>query len=187
MEEKAKYYLEYLDKEMTIMGILSAFCVAVPSLFIERIFSVNQDSVFKWFIAQFYDNGLWCYSLASILMLFAAALFYKQRSKLAWYYGQISLEIALPDYTKRKYDEWLREADSWVAWLPYNLAFWISVFAGFEFLFAILSSIEIMDTKNNLFYFIFLPIILLTCFCFWIRRNSIKFKYEEKLPYCRIR
>ncbi len=39
MNDNAKHYLGYLDKEMNIMGVLSAFCVTVPALVLERLAS----------------------------------------------------------------------------------------------------------------------------------------------------
>src|ERR1043166_6880232 len=32
-----KPYLDYLDKEMTIMGILSTFCLGIPVVLVERV------------------------------------------------------------------------------------------------------------------------------------------------------
>jgi len=47
-----KHYLDYLDKEMTIMGILSAFCVAVVAALLNGIFTA--------------DKGLWSELLPKI-------------------------------------------------------------------------------------------------------------------------
>jgi hypothetical protein len=38
-----KKYLEYLDKEMTIMGILSAVCVAAPAGILNAVLSKDSD------------------------------------------------------------------------------------------------------------------------------------------------
>jgi hypothetical protein len=54
---KAEHYLEYLDKEMHILGVLSTFCLAVPSLIIERIASMDDKSLAYDFFAT-----LWCNS-----------------------------------------------------------------------------------------------------------------------------
>src|SRR5262245_45379342 len=40
-EVTANAYLAYLDKEMTIMGILSTFCVAVIALMVDRVGSAE--------------------------------------------------------------------------------------------------------------------------------------------------
>jgi len=37
VSDVAKPYLDYLDKEMTIEGILSAFCVAVGGVAFDRV------------------------------------------------------------------------------------------------------------------------------------------------------
>ena len=47
-----KHYLDYLDKEMSIMGILSAFCVAVVAALLNGIFTA--------------DKGLWSELLPKI-------------------------------------------------------------------------------------------------------------------------
>jgi hypothetical protein len=86
-------YLDYLDKEMTIQGILSAFCVAVGAAAFDRILGVKKADAsglvanLQYFSAPFV--------LAAIIALITAALFfYLQRSKLAWLHGQISLAVA---------------------------------------------------------------------------------------------
>jgi hypothetical protein len=45
--EATKACLEYLDKEMTIMGILSTFCFAAAALVIDRAASADKTSFFK--------------------------------------------------------------------------------------------------------------------------------------------
>ena len=79
-------YLDYLDKEMTIQGILSAFCVAVGAAAFDRILGAKRADAsglvanLQYFSAPFV--------LAAIIALITAALFfYLQRSKLAWLHG----------------------------------------------------------------------------------------------------
>ncbi len=43
MANDANNYLQYLDKEMTIMGILSTFCVAVVALVLDRVGSTDSS------------------------------------------------------------------------------------------------------------------------------------------------
>jgi hypothetical protein len=45
--QDVKSYLEYLDKEMTIMGILSTFCVAAAFLVIDRVCGADKSSTFS--------------------------------------------------------------------------------------------------------------------------------------------
>ena len=91
--DSAKPYLDYLDKEMTIEGILSAFCVAVGAVVFDRILGAKGDSASGLVAALQYFS--YPYVLAAIVGLMAAALFfYLQRSALAWRYGELSLVIA---------------------------------------------------------------------------------------------
>ncbi len=183
MNSDVKYYLDYLDKEMTIMGILSAFCVAVPSIVIERIISIDKNSVAFNVASNLTDKGIWFLILASVALFIASALFYKQRSKLAWYYGQISLEVIQKDFTECRLEEWLKDADCWKSWIPYIIAFWLSVFATIEYILTILSSIEFLVNHNNFVFFIIVPIIISLFIYYWVIRNANKYKYDKKFPY----
>jgi len=84
MSDKSKgtdAYLEYLDREMTIMGILSTFSVALAALVIERIASAQTLTVLQ----MVWDKSAIYLLVGSASALVGAALFYKQRSLLAWY------------------------------------------------------------------------------------------------------
>lgn len=183
--QSAEQYLHYLDKEMAIMGILSTFCLAIVALSIERIVSIDSESIAYNFVIIFASRALIYLISSAISVLVAAALFYKQRSLLAWFYGQIALETALPNYTQRQLEDWLKEADSWETWIPYTCAYWILVVATVEFLLAVSATSCAMLQRLQLVYAIG-TVILLLGWLFWIRRNAIKFKYEETLPYFRI-
>jgi hypothetical protein len=120
-------YLDYLDKEMTIMGILSAFAVAAPAGIL--VTSIGKDSAIA--------NQLWSsaevFILAgSTLCLMASGFFYKERSLLAAYFGKISfLQTDTHDPRYRKeLKEWLDQANSFATWWPYCCAFTL-LFAGF--------------------------------------------------------
>jgi hypothetical protein len=178
-------YLRYLSTEMTIMGILSAFFVAVPAWILEKTFSADEGSVAYSCLSALSEASIYLV-LASILFLGAALFFYRQRSRLAWLYGQIALETAIPGYTERRICDWLKEADSWESWIPYNTAFWISVFGVLESVFAALSILVARLREGAVFYSLAL-LLLMILWLLWVRRNSIKFKYEESLPYFRIR
>jgi hypothetical protein len=176
---KPENYLGYLDKEMSIMGVLSTFCLAVPSLFFERVISADPNSIAHDFLVKLWASGSSYLVIASCLMFFGAAFFYKQRSQLAWYYGQIALKMALPDYTARELEQWLKDADSWETWIPYQRAYYSTVFAVVGFVLAFSSGyIHFIDACHCyisavLLFFYLLALIL-------IRRNSVRFKYEEK-------
>lgn len=120
-------YLEYLDKEMTIMGILSAVCVAAPAGILNLVLQNNSYAK-----SLLWDPCKFFIVLGSVLCVLSAMLFYKERSLLAWYYGQICLTEAMTNEqtAPSKLREWLRDADSWETWLPYSWGF-TSLVGGF--------------------------------------------------------
>jgi SET domain len=59
MNIKVENYLEYLDKEMTIAGVLTTFCLAIPALLFERIVSVDEKSITYQFFVDLWNAGLW--------------------------------------------------------------------------------------------------------------------------------
>jgi hypothetical protein len=146
MAKDQNSYLEYLDKEMAIMGVLSAFCVAVVGFFFQALGSatfVDQtpppppDKVTMF--STLWSRSPWCLMAGSACILVAARLFYEQRSTLAFYYGQISLAIEAPKQINSTDSiQWMKEADSWATWLYYRLAFrclWLGlIIYGFAFL-----------------------------------------------------
>jgi hypothetical protein len=90
MPEKIDGYLQFLDREMTIMGILSGFCLTVLSLGLKALLSDKQGQLGF----QVWEKE-WLLLLASAVLLLAAAyLFYEQRSCLAWHYGTIAYFLA---------------------------------------------------------------------------------------------
>jgi hypothetical protein len=185
MSDKAKNYLDYLDKEMSIMGVLSTFCLAVPSLFFERVISADPNSIAHDFLVKLWCNGSVYLVIASVLMLFGAAFFYKQRSKLAWYYGQIALKMALPSYTARELDQWLKDADSWETWIPYHWAYYTIIFAAAGFVLAI-SSVYGQWICSCRWYFAVALLVFLALVLVLVRHNSKRHKYDENPHLFRI-
>ena len=118
-EVSIERYLTYLDKEMTIMGILSAFCMAVLALGI-KLWSSQESARVDTLVAA----GRVSLPIAAIMMLLAALAFYRQRSLLAWYYGQLSLAHSGYD-THRDLYQWLQDADGWDTWVNYRCGFWM--------------------------------------------------------------
>jgi hypothetical protein len=133
-----KQYLEYLDKEMTIMGILSAISVATPAGILSTVLADHKEV--SPLVAGLLNAGQFFIFAGSGLCLVAALCFYKQRSTLAWYYGQICLTGALTDEksVSAELGEWLREADSWETWWPYSWGFTSLITATAEYLLALL-------------------------------------------------
>jgi hypothetical protein len=128
-----KPYLKYLDKEMTIMGILSAASVAAPAGILGTIATKGGSLT-----TALWNAGPLFIVAASALCVAAASCFYKERSQLAWLYGQICLTEALNENgaVTAQLREWLRKADSWESWWPYSWGFTFLVTGVVEYLFA---------------------------------------------------
>jgi len=123
--QDVKSYLEYLDKEMTIMGILSTFCVAAASLVIDRVCGADKSSYFQ----QLAQSRLPDVLVGSGFLLLACLCFYLQRSLLAFYYGGICMSIARPGQSTWSMERWLIEADSWATWIRYRFGFMFLILA----------------------------------------------------------
>jgi hypothetical protein len=120
---------------MNIMGILSVFCVltvaGVANAFKDaKIGGDSVASIFWTHGSAYFVSGCFC-------VLLAGLFFYRQRSLLAWYYGQICLsEISGQN---GPLEEWLSDADGWTTWRWYQVAF-ATLVAGFaEFCLGILA------------------------------------------------
>jgi hypothetical protein len=118
---RVERYLKYLDKEMTIMGILSGFCVTVLALGI-KLWS-GTDSPRVDCVVRAAPISL---ALGALMLLLAALAFYRQRSLLAWYFGQLSLQASGYE-TGKSIVDWLRDADGWDTWMNYQRGFWLLV------------------------------------------------------------
>jgi hypothetical protein len=152
MSDENKCYLGYLDKEMSIMGILSTFCLAVPSLVVERLESAKDGD-----LATIWSKGKGYFCIASVLMLVSAALFFKQRSLLAFYYGQIAKGSPMPpDISAKELKDWKDWAHSWTTWIPYHAGFWTAITACFDYALGFLSKIP--SIQHGLYCYGLLPI-----------------------------
>jgi hypothetical protein len=120
--EDLKLYLDYIEKEMNIMGVLSAFCAVAPGLAIKELLENSGPS--PNYLGDIWNSGRAFIVIATLLILAAAGFFYGQRSTLAWFYGQISLALLDPEMTGRSVEQWLRDADSWATWNRYKRAFY---------------------------------------------------------------
>lgn len=180
MNANPENYLNYLEKEMHIMGVLSTFCLAVPVVVIERISSLDDKSLCRGIVATLLCNGWPLLVVACMFMLLGAAFFYLQRSRLAWTYGQIALETAIPQYTGKLLTDRLKEADSWNTWKPYHYAKSACTMAALGFIGAGLSvrfqffHVHSQDCVVAL-------VMLLVILVLWICRNSEKYNYEDSI------
>jgi hypothetical protein len=126
LADSAKTYLDYLDKEMTIQGILSAFCVGFAAAAFDRVLLGKAPPGPSSTLITNLRTNPGPFVLAAIIAIMVAALFfYLQRSELAWLHGQISLAVtrkmenisAPPDgYT---FEEGLKIGNSWSLWNRY--------------------------------------------------------------------
>jgi len=118
-------YLDYLDKEMTIQGILSAFCVAAAALVFDRILGADQVNASP--LIKCLQGARFPFVIGAILgLILAALLFYLQRSDLAWLHGQISFAVThemqhlpIPTDTSTLADA-LTVGNSWSLWNCYK-------------------------------------------------------------------
>ena len=121
MAVTTKKYLEYLDKEMTIMGILSAVSIAAPAGILNALLGDDKSGLKDrlWGAGPFFIVG------GSVLCAIAALLFYRQRSRIAWYYGQMCLLESKNEDAgmSQKLREYMADIDSWAEWKSYSWGF----------------------------------------------------------------
>jgi hypothetical protein len=169
-KESEKIYLGYLDKEMTIAGILSTFCIASLLVTINSFILPGKDGQTN----IFWKESPWFCGLGLTGFLGAALSFYRQRSLLAYYYGQISLNMVRKK--NEEVEDLLDESDSWATWNFYKTGFGFLSISFTEFAFVLINS-RIHLTGN------FQPCIALTIvFIFFIIFGLFIFVYS-KFPY----
>jgi hypothetical protein len=140
--EMVKFYIDYLDKEMTIQGVLSVFCVDAAGLFGEKILGAPEKTTV---LGELQALSYWYVVATIIALILAAFLFYAQRSWLALLLGQISLAVSrLADNRQKNPDEfsafqWMDDADSWRTWDRYLAGLACLTLAGFECLLALIA------------------------------------------------
>ena len=128
------------------MGILSAVTVAAPAGILNALLSGDKGSVKERLLGA----GPFFVLLASASCILAALFFYKQRSLLAWYYGQMCLTESLgDDSAPARVREYLRGADSWETWIPYSWGFTALVTSFVEYVAAALC---VFANRDSLFF-----------------------------------
>jgi hypothetical protein len=150
----AKPYLDYLDKEMTIEGILSAFCAAVGGVAFDRVLAVRADGASS-FVGQLQEFS-YPFVLAAITGLVTAALFfYLQRSVLAWHYGEISFAVAtelaggMGQAGNAAILGNLDDAHSWSAWNRYKYGWSFLAVTAVEILLALFCAINRSSLRGH--------------------------------------
>lgn len=114
-------YLDYLDKEMTILGILSAACIAVPVFMLDKLAGALVESG----LGRTWSHFGTALKLSSLYLAIGALLFFKQRSLLAWFYGQIAINVspAADEDSEAETIDLIEGADAWSTWTWYSLGF----------------------------------------------------------------
>jgi hypothetical protein len=150
----AKPYLDYLDKEMTIEGILSAFCVAVGGVAFDRALGVKADGASS-LVGQL-QNFSYPFVLAAVVGVVTAALFfYLQRSTLAWHYGEISFAVAMElaggagEVRGTSVLESLDDAHSWSAWNRYKFGWSFLAVSAVEILLALFCAVNRLSLSGH--------------------------------------
>lgn len=124
--EATKGFLEYLDKEMTIMGILSTFCFATAALVIDRAASADKTSFFKDILTHHPTQVF----IGSGFLMVAGLCFYLQRSRLAHFYGSTCISLAAPSATEWSTNRWHIESYTWATWIRYRMGFLFLIYTG---------------------------------------------------------
>jgi hypothetical protein len=102
---------------MTIMGILSTFCIAAAGLVVK--FATDGDD--HWLHA-IWEHSEALVSAGCAALVIAAYLFYRQRSMLAWHYGQVSLALIPGGHPYAKsLRSLITDADTWSTWVSYRI------------------------------------------------------------------
>lgn len=152
----ANRYVDYLDKEMTIMGILSTFCILVIGGCVNALSNVSKEQS-QWFKGFWHEQGPFIFfGLCAVLL--SAFFFYRQRSLLSYYVGQIHLSSDYSDLADGSVSELHDSANNWRTWRFYRMAF-ICLFAAAAF-FGRVASTNVLSSGTWL-------LSVLECLRFW--------------------
>jgi hypothetical protein len=177
----SKPYRVYLEKEMTIMGLLSTFCLAALAFEVGKVPLLETKEAPAFLDAQ---SG---YVLCSVVCLLLGALaFYRQRSLLAFYFGQLALDACAPNrgLTQPRHDL-LEEANSWETWITYRWGFFFACTGIAAYGFARFAHWQCMGWRFALFFgfLVGYGIALMLRLSYFLRRNSDKANPVPSFPY----
>lgn len=143
--DATKPYLDYLDKEMTIQGVLSAFCMLVTAGVLDRVIAADASKRTN-VIIELQTSALAYLAAAITALVLAAWFFYWQRADLAEVHGDLSrattretLNLKIP---KDSYsvEQAIDKGDSWKLWHPYKWGLALLAVSVTEFALAIVKA-----------------------------------------------
>jgi hypothetical protein len=112
-------YLVFLEKEMTIMGLLSGATAAASAGVLSSL--LHGDSIY---IALLWSSSRNHLLIGCGFLLISCGLFFKQRSQLARLYGQICRfedeGASAGVFPSTKSLARICEADGWITWIAYS-------------------------------------------------------------------
>ena len=182
-------YIDHLDKEQTVQGILSTFCVLANAAILSKVL-LGGDSAYLVKL----QTVAFPFVVSTIIAFAAAAFFfYTQRSALLELHGHIALAIAREaDVSAIRNDSWtLREsllyADSYELWNPYQCALGALYAAGAEAILGILTAGPQFLQRGWIWAFWALSVALLALTAtvvkvVWERRLQEDKKQESERP-----
>lgn len=126
-EAAVQAYVDYLDKESTLVGLLATFAVAAGALLLQTTLGAKELTA----ASKLWNTTGGYISTAAMSCAIAALAFYRQRSHLAYYIGQIALArtfgAAPPEdqgEPSLSVGELLHMANAWSTWSWYQVG-WI--------------------------------------------------------------
>ena len=120
-----KPYLDYLDREMRLLGILSTFCIAVASLIVGNVLNAASGS----FLGNLWSNRSTAILFGLGAIIYAALEFFRQQRYYSYCYGQITRVWVRKCPTKKLLEE-LNRAEQWMAQRRYSRGK-LALYAGF--------------------------------------------------------
>ena len=174
-------YLDYLDKEMTIMGILSVFAVLTLAGIVDKTVGGSSGG----FGAELWSSQPLTISLASTALLLAALLFYRQRSVLAFWYGQIAISVTPSRYDEPATTRLIHETDLWSAWRSYFWAFGFLTIAFGSYAAALLAHMLDLTQLASLVGFFVIAIVVVSIW--WARQRVFETFDDDYAPWSRWR
>ena len=172
MTEDPNPYLEYLNKEMTIMGVLSAFSIGTTALVIDKTIGGEKGA-----LKELWPTHAECLLAGIAALTLSALLFYRQRSYLAWYYGQIALARVKGAAADAPLSQWLKDVDSWETWIHYRSAFLALSFAFVELALALVGSLNVPHVGSH--YDTLVPLTALIVFGLLQRHVLTRYRYDD--------